>query len=207
MRGAPGAGIWDVGYGMFPRWSSELTASPAWGPHEGHWEVEPPGAAELEPPACGILKNPPFGAKAGAWRTGSQTAALGCIPEGGKDLTLPAGRNPLLVLWCLLVGCAQLGREGSGGARCSHCGWGCSAGSQGTVPTAPAQPCVPRSVLLVGKGLDPWNWGAEVAGILQVTGAVGHSCAAGRAGLSPSPNSLGIRWCRALVREVFTRCV
>lgn len=184
--------MWDVGYGMCPGWSSELTASPAWGAHEGHWGVGPPGAAELEPPACGILKNPPFGAKAGAWHTGSQTAALACIPEAGKDLT-PNGQESLP---CAVVSAGGMSSAGQGGQRGNQA-FPCGA--------ALLAPCVPRSVLLLGKGLDPRSWGAEMAGILAGPGAVGHSCAAGRAGLPPSPSSLGIGWCGAFVLEVFTR--
>lgn len=137
-RAGPGEGStwsWDVGCGMCPGWiptpgnavlvpGSELAASPAWGAHGGTAGVGPPGAAELEPPgkveSWNIL---PFGVKAGAWRTGSQAAALGCIPEGGKYLTFPAEAAwpgpgcPEILSLCCGVGACGVSLRGLGGER------------------------------------------------------------------------------------------
>lgn len=223
--------MWDVGCAQagfpllgMPCWcqalsslvpGSELAASPAWGAHGGTAGVGPPGAAELEPPGkVESWKILPFGVKAGAWRTGSRAAALGCIPDGGKYLTFPAEAAwpgpgcPEILSLCCGVGAHGVSSPGLGGER------GVPAAGLGLlrwVRVRRRRSRSPGSALCaqVGsarreKGVDPRTGMLPVTGMLQVTGAVGHSCAAGRAGLSPSPSSSGIRWHRALVLEVFT---
>lgn len=139
------------------------------------------GAGGVGPPGTPSMWNPE---KSSLWSKGWSLAhrepeqCFGCIPEAGKGLTLPAAEIPC--------------------SCCGVCWW--------AVPSWAGRALGPLCAQVGSAGGEragSQSW----AGILQGPGAVGHSCAAGRAGLSPSPNSLGVRGCRALVWEVFTRCV